>query len=139
MFGNSKKTGPESMNGASNQSTGINTIVAGTHAEGTINAKNDLRIDGTIEGTINCTGRLIIGKSGKVNGEAHCENAVIEGNFRGNLTVKDILDVRESANVIGEIKTGKLLVQNGAVFSGNCDMGQKLKPVQKDSATASAS
>lgn len=137
MFGNSKKTNSESNAASISGSSAINTIVNGTHIEGTINAKSDLRIDGHVEGTINTSGRLIIGTTGRIQGDAQCQNAVIEGSFRGNLTVTEILDVRETANVIGEIKTGKLLVQNGAVFSGNCDMGQKLKSIPKGKAEAS--
>lgn len=137
MFGNTKKTTTESLTSSAPSSSAINTIVAGTHIEGTINAKNDLRIDGHVEGTINSTGKLIIGPTGKVQGDANCQNAVIEGTFRGNLIVTEILDVRDAANVIGEIKTGKLLVQNGAVFSGNCDMGQKIKSIPKGKAEAS--
>ncbi len=142
MFGNNKKTNNDntalSTTGAS---SAINTIVTGTKVEGTINAKNDLRVDGIIEGTLHCTGKLIIGTDGKVDGDAHCQNAVIEGKFNGNLTVAEILDVRESASVVGEIKTGKLLVQNGATFNGNCDMGQSKKiksiPNKRSEATAS--
>ena len=137
MFGNSKKSTSETSSSGTSGSSAINTIVGGTHVEGTINAKTDLRIDGHVEGTINTSGRLIIGSTGKIQGDAQCQNAVIEGSFRGNLTVAEILDVRETANVIGEIKTGKLLVQNGAIFSGNCDMGQKLKSIPKGNAEAS--
>ena len=111
--------------------TAINTLVNGTHIEGTIVAKSDIRIDGTVEGVLNCSGKLIIGAEGKVEGEATCQNAVIEGTFRGTLVVNDALDVRDNANVMGEIKTGKLNVQSGATFNGNCDMGQKIKSIPK--------
>lgn len=129
MFGNTKKGGAE--NGLTPQaaSSAINTLVVGTQIEGTIIAKSDIRIDGFIDGTLNCSGKLIIGPEGKVEGTANCQNAVIEGNFRGQLTVNDTLDVREGATVVGEIKTGKLLVQTGAIFNGNCDMGQKVKSI----------
>jgi len=128
MFSNTKKTGSESTP-TSSSSSAINTIVQGTHIEGTISAQNDIRIDGTVEGILNCSGKLIIGSEGKVDGQASCLNAVIEGKFKGTLTVNDVLDVRESANVVGEIITGKLLVQTGALFNGNCDMGQKIKNI----------
>lgn len=115
--------------GNSNPSSAINTLVGGTHVEGTIVAKSDIRIDGTVEGVLDCSGKLIIGMDGKVEGEATCQNAVIEGTFRGTLVVHDSLDVRDNANVVGDIKTGKLNVQSGAIFNGNCDMGQKIKSI----------
>lgn len=126
MFSNKKNTtSPPPTNG----SKAINTLVSDTIIEGKIIAKSDIRIDGTVEGTVHCSGKLIIGSEGKVEGESTCENAVIQGSFRGTLIVKGLLDVRENANVVGEIKTGKLIVQTGAVFNGNCDMGQKIKSI----------
>lgn len=127
MFGNTKNSGSETSQ--SPASKGINTLVIGTRVEGNITAQNDIRIDGTVEGILNCKGKLIIGQDGKVEGQAICQNAVIEGSFKGELTVQEILDVRENANVVGEIKTGKLNVASGAVFNGNCDMGQKIKSI----------
>ena len=135
MFGNNNKTNTKatptnSMNGTG--SKGINTLVSGTRIEGTITAQNDIRIDGAVEGILNCSGKLIIGPEGRVDGEANCNNAVIEGKFQGELTVSEVLDVRENANVTGNIKTGKLLVQTGAVFNGNCDMGKKVKNISHE-------
>lgn len=133
MFGN-KKTNSESV-GISSGSSTINTLVEGTTAEGTITTQNDLRVDGQVNGTIHCGGKLIIGASGFVDGEVTCTNAVIEGKFSGNLKVQEILDVRETANVTGEIKTGKLLVQNGAIFTGNCDMGGRVHSMHEAEAS----
>lgn len=135
MFGNKKPTNAQSPVSTGNSSN-INTLVEGTFAEGTITTQNDLRIDGTINGTINCGGKLIIGPSGNVEGDVSSQNAVIEGRFSGNLTIHEILDVRENATVMGEIRTGKLLVQNGATFTGNCDMGHRIKNITTE-ATAS--
>ena len=138
MFGNKKPANSDVSLGVSSNSSAINTLVEGTHVEGEVTTKNDLRIDGSITGKIRCEGRLIIGASGKIDGSVHCQNAVIEGKFKGELTVNEVLDVRETASVIGEIKTSKLLVQNGAKFNGNCDMGTKVKNLaSKAEATAS--
>jgi len=137
MFGNNKKNGQDHGISTLSSSSAINTLVAGTNIEGTIVAKSDIRIDGTIDGTLNCSGKLIIGPDGKVLGDANCQNAVVEGTFRGKLNVTDTLDVREGATVVGEIKTGKLMVQTGAVFNGNCDMGEKkVKNIPKPKAEA---
>lgn len=131
MFGNKKPNSPEKGHISTSSGSAINTLVEGTTIEGQVNTKNDLRVDGTINGTINCSGKLIIGPSGHVEGDVICANAVIEGKIHGNLKVNEVLDVRESATVTGEIKTSKLLVQNGATFTGNCDMGSKLKSISK--------
>jgi len=131
MFGN-KKTTSETPGLSTTSSSAINTLVEGTHADGTITTEADFRVDGTVTGTVNCGGKLIIGITGNVEGQVSAQNAVIEGRFDGNMEVYDILDVRETATVTGEIKTGKLLVQNGASFTGNCDMGHRLKNIQAE-------
>ncbi len=138
MFNNKKSNAADNA-GSLSSSSNINTLVDGTTMEGTINTTNDLRIDGSVVGTINCTGKLIIGPSGRVEGEVICQNAVIEGSIKGELKVHEVLDVRESAIVTGEIVTSKLLVQNGATFNGNCDMGNKLKSLKSTRTEASAS
>jgi cytoskeletal protein CcmA (bactofilin family) len=129
MFG--KKT----ENASTKQSTpmqqsGINTLVVGTTTEGTINTQSDIRVDGTISGTLHCGGRVIIGQQGVIKGEIYCQNAVVEGTFEGKLEVKETLSVKETAHINGDIHTSKLIVQNGAIFNVNCKMGdQKLKSI----------
>lgn len=113
---------------------GINMIIHGTSMEGSIKADNDIRIDGQLTGQLHCKGKLIIGPTGVIEGEVFCTNAVIEGSFKGKITVEEILSVRESAKIEGDIKTDKLTVQAGAVFNVNCVMGGqtiKQKPMDK--------
>lgn len=120
MFG-SNKTEEVSKSPAS-PSGAINALVKGTTIEGSLRCESDLRIDGTLKGKINCQAKLIIGPSGFVDGEIKCQNAVIEGKFKGILQVSELLNVRETAEVDGEITTNKLLVQSGAKFNVACHM-----------------
>jgi cytoskeletal protein CcmA (bactofilin family) len=87
-----------------------------------LRCENDLRVDGTIKGKISCQSKIIIGPTGVVDGEIRCQNAVIEGRFKGILHVSELLNVRETAEVEGEISTNKLLVQSGARFNVSCKM-----------------
>lgn len=114
---------PTSSSSPSPSSNSINSIVAGTQIDGKVKSTNDFRIDGTLIGTLDCKGKVIIGTSGVVDGEIVCANALIEGKFDGNLTVKELLSVKDSAKITGEIVTDKLLVQSGAVFNVQCQMG----------------
>lgn len=98
-------------------------LVHGTSIEGTIKADNDIRIDGQLNGTLLCKGKLIIGPTGKIEGEVTCTNAVIEGGFSGTLKVEELLSVRETAKIEGDISTDKLTVQSGASFNVSCTMG----------------
>ena len=121
MFSSKEKNGPSTT---SSFSSSVNSIGQGTFVEGTINADSDIRIDGEIKGNLNCKGKLILGERGKIVGEIACLNALIEGEIRGKIVVKELLQVRDSAIVDGEISTDKLDVDSGAVFNVSCVMGQ---------------
>ena len=130
MFGNSssndKKEATKSKSSSSSVSGGshaLNSIVQGTVVEGSVNSKSDFRVDGTIKGKLFCDAKVIIGPTGLVEGEIRCKNAMIEGSFEGILNVSELLNIRESAKVSGDVTTDKLIVQSGAVVNGNCNMG----------------
>ncbi|MCI5080682.1 MAG: polymer-forming cytoskeletal protein [Saprospiraceae bacterium] len=129
MFGsNNKKEAGKSKSGSSSASSNghsLNSLVTGSSVEGTIRAESDLRIDGSIKGTLVCEARLIIGPSGYVEGDVQCQSAVIEGKFEGKLVVKELLNIRENATVNGNVYTSKLVVQPGAVFNVTCDMSNE--------------
>jgi len=91
--------------------------------EGSVKSESDIRVDGTIKGKLFCDAKVIIGPTGYVEGEIKCKNAVVEGRFNGMLLVSELLNVRESATVEGEVSTNKLIVQSGATFNVNCNMG----------------
>ena len=109
----------------------LNSLVRGTTVEGSIVAESDIRIDGTIRGTLTCSAKVIIGPSGLIDGEVKCQNAVIEGKFYGKLRVADLLSVKESAEIVAEVTTSKLSVAPGAIFDVTCKMKTDTKPQQK--------
>ena len=121
MFGSNKPKREENKSSkpSTPSSNALNSLVQGTFVEGKIKATNDIRIDGTIKGELFCDAKVIIGTSGVVEGTIRCQNAVIEGRFDGNLIVKDLLNIRETAKVTGDVSYGKLVVQSGAVISGS--------------------
>ena len=89
---------------------------------GDIVSEADFRIDGTLEGTIKTSGKVIVGKEGKVNGTIDCETADIEGSIKGSLKVKTILFLKSTSSVEGDVSIGKLIVESGASFNANCSM-----------------
>ena len=127
MFGSKKnEVAPASYNKSSapsSTSNALNSLVKGTKVEGTVSSESDIRIDGIIVGTLICKAKVIIGPTGAVEGDVQCENAVIEGRFEGSLKVNQLLTVKDSAEVHGDINTNKLLVQSGATFNVTCRMG----------------
>lgn len=126
MFGSKNE---KQSNNPSALSTNVsNSIVEGTKIIGDITATNDIRIDGELTGNLDCSGRIIIGPQGKVEGKILTQNGIIEGLFTGEIFVKELLTIKETATVLADIKTEKISIQPGAVFTGNCIMaGQKLK------------
>ncbi len=125
MFGSSKSSNESPKNATPTPVIGgLNALVKGTTVEGTLRCDSDIRVDGTIKGKLICKSKVILGPTGSVEGEISCQNAVIEGRFKGTLNVTELLNVRETAEVDGDISTGKLLVQSGAKFNVDCKMGQ---------------
>ncbi len=101
----------------------LNRIVAGTEIEGVIVSDSNIRIDGTVKGTITAKGRLVVGSTGRIDGDIICENADIEGAINGNISVNGILTLKATARLECDIMTKKLAIEPGAVFSGKCEMG----------------
>ncbi len=125
MFGSTKKTEePKTSTATTANPNALNALVKGTAVEGTIRSESDIRIDGTVKGKLNCNAKVIIGPTGFVDGEIKCQNAVIEGKFTGNIFVAELLNVRESAEVHGEVHTSKLNVVAGAIFNVGVHMAE---------------
>jgi cytoskeletal protein CcmA (bactofilin family) len=123
MFGNKETTATTSSTTSSANNAGaLNTIVRDTVITGNIETTSDLRIDGKLKGDINCAGKLIVAGNGQIEGDVSCANAVIEGRYTGNMVVNGTLTLRETAVLNGKIKTGKLVVQSGAVCNATCTM-----------------
>jgi len=109
-----------------------NTIAKNTALVGDITSDGDFRVDGKIEGTIKTTGRVVIGKDGFVSGIVDCTNADIEGTFSGKLIVDQILSLKGTADISGDVIMGKLSVEPGAVFNATCAMKGSVKVIQND-------
>jgi len=113
----------------------IDRIAEGTVLEGNITSSKGMRIDGTVIGSIKCEGKIVVGKNGLVEGEVFCANADIEGTIKSTLTVDDLLELKSSSSVHGEIFTGRLSIEPGATFTGNCSMGGVVKGFNKEEKT----
>ncbi len=112
----------------------FNALTAGSKIVGNIMADSDFRIDGLIEGEINCTGKIVIGEAGRVKGTIVCQNAEILGLMDGKITCQQQLSLRSSGKIQGDVHTKTLIVEPGAIFNGTCSMGtqgaEKTAPVK---------
>ncbi|GLB52871.1 hypothetical protein NBRC110019_19110 [Neptunitalea chrysea] len=123
------------------EATGMsNRILVNTSIKGEVTSDSDFRIDGSLEGTVKTSGKLVIGKTGVVDGKAECENADIEGTYKGTLIVSGLLSLKSTANVEGEIVASKLDIDAGAVFNATCNMSpNNLKSLTSGQSKKSAS
>jgi cytoskeletal protein CcmA (bactofilin family) len=103
----------------------VNIIGNGTDINGNIKTNGDLRIDGFIKGTIQASGKVVVGSTGKVEGEISCQNADISGDVKAHIKVSELLSLKATATVSGDIFTNKLAIEPGAVFTGACKMGNQ--------------
>ena len=110
-----------------------NHVAGGTKITGDIETNGDFRIDGELIGTITSTGKVVIGETGKVEGEINCQNSNISGSLKGKISVKELLSLQASATINGDIETGKLSIEPGANFTGNCSMGAVIKDISTSS------
>ena len=111
----------------------LNRIVAGTSIEGEIISEGNIRIDGKVKGTVSTKGRLVIGPDGNIEGNITCSNADVEGVLEGTIKVSELLTLKSTAKLQGDIITGKLSNEPGAVFGGTCNMGGIIKDLPKSS------
>ena len=99
-----------------------NRIVQGTTIKGDIETKEDFRLDGILIGNYTSTGKLVIGSTGEVQGNIKCKNVDIEGKYSGKLEVDELLTVKSSAQIKGDVIVGKLSIEPGAIFEATCAM-----------------
>lgn len=105
----------------------VNLISSTTNVTGDINTESDIRIDGMLLGNMVTKGRLIIGANGKIEGDIQCKSAEVEGEIKGRIVVDELLSLKSTALFSGDIVTGQIMIEPGAIFSGNCKMNKNQK------------
>jgi cytoskeletal protein CcmA (bactofilin family) len=104
-----------------------NVVAKNTTIVGDIKSDGDFRIDGTLEGTLVTNGRVIIGLEGSISGKVEATNADIEGKFSGELLLSNMLTIKASSHISGNVVIGKLSVEPGASFNATCEMKGAIK------------
>ena len=103
-------------------STAVNLISQGTEITGDIKSSGDIRVDGVLNGNLGTKGKVVIGPTGRIKGEVECKNSEVSGLIEGKITVSQLLNLKASSKINVTIVTGKLSIEPGAVFTGNCAM-----------------
>jgi cytoskeletal protein CcmA (bactofilin family) len=118
----SKKTKMSKNNDV--QPTTVNLICDGTSIKGDVDASRDIRIDGYLNGKINVNGKVVIGGTGKIEGDIKCKTIDVSGTVQGNIQASEMVTLKASALILGNITTDKIAVEPGAKFTGSCKMGE---------------
>lgn len=117
MFNNKKENSTENF-----ISTSATLISAGTKVQGDLQSESDLRIDGTIHGNVTSAAKIIVGPTGFVEGNIQGAQADISGKVHGNISVKELAQLRTKSNVQGNITAINLQIESGAAFNGQSIM-----------------
>ncbi|HJZ40909.1 MAG TPA: polymer-forming cytoskeletal protein [Bacteroidales bacterium] len=105
-----------------NENNVINQIGVGTEITGDVATNGDIRFDGVLNGNLKTKGKVVVGETGAVNGEINCKNSVVEGKVEGKIVVAELLTLKATSSLTGDIVTRRLAIEPGAKFSGNCSM-----------------
>jgi cytoskeletal protein CcmA (bactofilin family) len=100
----------------------INQIGVGTEITGDVTTGSDIRFDGMLTGNLKTKGKVVIGETGTVKGEISCKSSVVEGKVEGKISVTELLTLKATSALTGDIVTRRLAIEPGAKFSGNCSM-----------------
>ena len=103
-----------------------NALTAETTIVGKIVSQKDIRIDGTLEGRLECQGKVVIGETGQVIGDIVALNAEVVGRITGNVMVAEMLVLKATSSLEGDIQARRLAIEPGAVLNGKCTMLQQL-------------
>ena len=125
MFTNNKTTMKRTENTAV-----VNMIGHGTTINGDVQSKGDIRVDGTLKGSVSTEGKVVLGKEGIIEGDVICKNADVSGILKAKITVSQLLSLKSTAKLNGDIITNKLSVEPGAAFTGSCSMGAVIKDIK---------
>ena len=130
MFSSDRKK--PKQQGTMETSSQQNIIAQGTKIVGDIASQGPFRIDGTVEGNVKTSGKVVVGKSGYIKGTLQGENAYFEGKFSGKLILSGTLSLKSTAHIEGEVHITKLAVEPGATFNATCSMKGTVKSLSNE-------
>ncbi len=100
----------------------INLVSTGTKVTGDIESGAGIRVDGQLHGKMTIQGKVVIGNPGQVHGDIICQVLEVSGKINGNIKASELVSLKSSARINGEIVTKKLAIEPGAKFTGSCKM-----------------
>lgn len=103
-----------------------NYVSAGLRIKGEVSGNEDLLVDGSIEGSIRLQDRkLTVGLGGKVTADVVARQVVVYGSSEGKVCAEDRIEIKKDSSVVGELKTTRILIEDGAYFRGSIEIQRK--------------
>ena len=114
------------------------TIGPAVTIKGEIHSREDIVVDGEMDGAIVSDCRVTVGPNGKVKANIQAREAVIVGSVRGNVHATDKITIRKTANLVGDIATAAVVIEDGAYFKGSIDITRKSEQPRPEPARPAA-
>ncbi len=111
--------------GTPSRETPTARIDEGAECSGKFRFPNDVHIDGSVEGELDCHGTLVIGPSGRVDAQIRAENVIIYGEASGNIVAYNQITLQKDARVKGDMRTAGIVIEQGAQVQGRIDIGEE--------------
>ena len=124
MFSKDDKKNTQELSSVSN------TIGRQTVLEGSIESVGNIRVEGKVYGSTKAKAKFVMGSEAYVDGNVVARNGEVAGKINGNITISELLILKPSAVINGDILTNKLVVEPSATFNGGCKMGHLAKDIE---------
>ncbi len=118
------------------ESPSLSLISQETEIQGDIISKGDIRFDGSLTGSLKTDGRVVIGTTGKIKGDMQCENSEVSGVIEGKIITSQLLGLKSTSKIYGDIEAAKLAIEPGAIFTGTCKIKESINTDGGDRSSA---
>jgi cytoskeletal protein CcmA (bactofilin family) len=113
-----------------NPSGGKNVLTSDVEIKGSVKFSGELQFDGKVEGEIASEGTLHLGENANVNGNINVGSVVVRGKVNGNVNAKDKIEIKAKAEVFGDVRSSKLVIEEGVTFVGKSEVNpNKVVPI----------
>jgi len=136
MFGKEQEGTPMTTKPtAGGDPRGTSILAQGCVFRGEVEIQGIFRVEGEFEGTIRTPEQLVVGKTGIVKGDIYVKTAVVGGRILGNINAETKIELQSGSHVEGDIRTRRLVIDEGVFFEGSCSMGTDQTKLKKENTT----
>jgi cytoskeletal protein CcmA (bactofilin family) len=122
-----------------NQNASKNTLGSDVEIKGNLKFTGELTFDGKLDGEVQTDGTLHLGDSAVISGNIHAQTVIVRGKVNGNISAKEKIEIKSKAELFGDIKSSKLVIEEGVTFVGKTEVNpNKVSPTPPPRSTEPA-